>query len=144
MLKKPKKNEPLPVVSIVMGSKTDEDVMGECTKLLTQLKIPYEVVVTSCHRDFEKTREYAMNAKKRGIKVIVAGAGYAAALPGFIASLTDLPVIGVPIPSSPLKGIDSILSIAELPKGIPVATMGIGKGGAYNGALLAARILKQK
>jgi 5-(carboxyamino)imidazole ribonucleotide mutase len=130
-----------PVVGIVMGSESDREVMSEAEKVLTKLNIPHEVVVSSAHRDPEKTREYATSASDRGIKVIIAGAGYSAHLPGVIASLTRVPVIGVPLDSSPLKGIDSLLSIVQMPKGVPVATMGVGKSGVHNAALLAARIL---
>ena len=130
-----------PVVGIVMGSESDRDIMKEAEKVLSQLKIAYEVLVSSAHREPNKTREYAISAGSRGIKVIIAGAGYSAHLPGFIASLTKVPVIGVPLDTSPLKGFDSLLSIVQMPKGVPVGTMGIGKAGAHNAALFAARIL---
>lgn len=130
-----------PVVGIVLGSDSDRDIMKEAEKVLTEHKIPYEVVVSSAHRDPEKTREYAISASQRGIKVIIAGAGYSAHLPGYIASLTEIPVIGVPLDTSPLKGLDSLLSIVQMPKGVPVGTMGIGKAGAHNAALFAIRIL---
>jgi len=130
-----------PVVGIVMGSESDKEMMKEAEKVLSDLNVPYEVVISSAHRAPDKTREYAMSASGRGIKVIIAGAGYSAHLPGFIASLTTLPVIGVPLDTSSLKGVDSLLSIAQMPKGVPVGTMGIGKAGAHNAALFAARIL---
>ncbi|MCK4352293.1 5-(carboxyamino)imidazole ribonucleotide mutase [candidate division WOR-3 bacterium] len=130
-------------ISIVIGSKSDEPWLKECTKVLAEAKLSYEVAITSCHREPEKTRNYAKSLKKRGIKVVIAMCGYSCALPGFIASHTDLPVIGVPLPTSPLKGIDSLLSIVELPSGVPVATMGIGKAGAKNAALFACKILKK-
>lgn len=133
-----------PVVGIVMGSESDKDIMRGAEKVLSELKIAYEVVVSSAHREPDKTREYAISASERGIKVIIAGAGYSAHLPGFIASLTNLPVIGVPLDTSPLKGFDSLLSIVQMPKGVPVATVGVGRTGAYNAALLAARILGVK
>lgn len=129
-------------VSIVIGSKSDESWAEICKSKLDQVKVSCEVVVSSAHRDPEKTREYAKSLKKRGIKVVIAMCGYACALPGFVASYTDLPVIGVPLPTSPLKGIDSILSIAQLPGGVPVATMGIGEAGAKNAAIFACKILR--
>jgi phosphoribosylaminoimidazole carboxylase PurE protein len=130
-----------PLIGIVMGSESDAEVMHECEKVLDEFKVPYEVIVSSAHRDPEKTRKYAAGAKKRGIKVIIAGAGYAAHLPGFIAAHTDLPVVGVPIPSSPLHGLDSLLSMVQMPGGVPVATMGIGKSGAKNAARFALQVL---
>jgi phosphoribosylaminoimidazole carboxylase PurE protein len=133
-----------PVVGVLMGSKSDADVMRECEKILKEFGIPYETVVSSAHRNPTKTRNYAKGAKKRGIKVIIAGAGLAAHLPGSLAAHTDLPVIGVPIPGSTLGGLDSLLSIAQMPGGVPVATMGIGKSGAKNAALFAAQILALK
>lgn len=133
-----------PVVGIVLGSESDKDIMKAAEKVLSELKIAYELLVSSAHREPDKTREYAISAGKRGIKVIIAGAGYSAHLPGFIASLTPLPVIGVPLDTSPLKGLDSLLSIVQMPKGVPIGTMGIGKSGAHNAALFAARILGVK
>jgi phosphoribosylaminoimidazole carboxylase PurE protein len=130
-----------PLVGIVMGSESDREVMEAAAQILKELEIPHEILSSSAHRQPEKTREYATRAMERGIKVIIAGAGYAAHLPGVIASQTTLPVIGVPLASSPLAGIDSLLSIIQMPSGIPVATMGIGKSGAKNAALLAAEIL---
>jgi phosphoribosylaminoimidazole carboxylase PurE protein len=130
-----------PLVGVVMGSKSDSDVMRECEKVLDEYKVPYETVVTSAHRNPDKTREYASSARKRGLKVIIAGAGHAAHLPGFIASHTDLPVIGVPIPSSALSGLDSLLSMVQMPSGVPVATMALGKSGAKNAAIFALQVL---
>jgi len=133
-----------PLVGIVMGSISDSDIMDECVKTLKEMDINYEITVSSAHRSPDKTRDYAMNASHRGIEVLIAGAGLAAHLAGVLASYTTLPVIGVPIDSSPLRGIDSLLSIAQMPPGVPVATMAIGKGGARNAALFAAQILALK
>jgi phosphoribosylaminoimidazole carboxylase PurE protein len=132
-----------PIVSIIMGSESDREVMKGAEEVLEKLEIPFEVVVSSAHRDPDKTGKYAKEAKGRGIRIIIAGAGFAAHLPGFIASVTDLPVIGVPIASSPLGGIDSLLSIVQMPSGVPVGGMGVGKSGAKNAAHFAARILGQ-
>lgn len=132
----------MPDISIVLGSKSDEPYIEGCKKVLDEAKVSYEVVISSCHREPEKTREYAKGLTNKGIKIVIALCGYSCALPGFIASYTDIPVIGVPLPTSPLKGIDSLLSIAELPSGVPVATMGIGKSGAKNAGLFALRILE--
>ncbi len=129
-------------ISIVIGSKSDEKWVEKCKGVLDERKISYELVISSAHRNPEETRKYAKSLKERGIKVVIAMCGYSCALPGFVASYTDLPVIGVPLPTSPLKGIDSILSIAELPSGVPVATMGIGEAGVKNAALFACKILK--
>lgn len=131
-----------PLVGVVMGSKSDEALMQPALDMLKELGIPYEVSVISAHRNPEKTREYGLSAQDRGIEVIIAGAGGAAHLPGVMASWTMLPVIGVPLPTSDLKGIDALLSIAQMPAGVPVAWVGIG--GAKNAALLAARILGLK
>jgi phosphoribosylaminoimidazole carboxylase PurE protein len=133
-----------PLVSVVMGSLSDKDVMEGCMTTLTELGIPWEAKVTSAHRTPAQTREYAETAAERGIEVFIAGAGWAAHLAGVIASYTLLPVIGVPIDSSPLKGMDSLLSTVQMPPGIPVATVAIGKGGAKNAAVLAAQILSLK
>jgi len=133
-----------PLVGIVMGSVSDSDIMDECVKTLKEMDINYEITVSSAHRSPDKTRDYAMNASHRGIEVLIAGAGWAAHLAGMLASYTTLPVIGIPIDSSPLRGIDSLLSIAQMPPGVPVATMAIGKGGARNAALFAAQILALK
>jgi len=130
-----------PLVGVVMGSVSDKDVMEGCITTLTELGVPWEMKITSAHRTPDQTHEFAEKAAGRGIKVIVAGAGWAAHLAGVIASYTLLPVIGVPIDSSPLKGMDSLLSVVQMPPGIPVATVAIGKGGAKNAAILAAQIL---
>ena len=130
-----------PRVGIVMGSDSDLEVLRETIKVLDDLQIPHEVVVASAHRTPEQTRRYATRAERRGIRVLIAGAGGAAALPGFLASLTSLPIIGVPINSSPLNGLDALLSIAQMPKGVPVATVAVGKWGAANAGILAAQIL---
>ncbi|MFQ5906708.1 MAG: 5-(carboxyamino)imidazole ribonucleotide mutase [bacterium] len=130
-----------PLVGIVMGSKSDAEVMHECEKVLDGFSVSYETTITSAHRNPARTRRYASGARKRGIKVVIAGAGYAAHLPGFIAAHTDLPVIGVPIPSSPLQGMDSLLSMVQMPGGVPVATMGLGRSGAKNAAIFALQVL---
>ena len=132
------------LVGVVMGSASDRDVMEGCTEVLKALMISYEVNVLSAHRTPELTKEYAESVTGRGLEVIIAGAGWAAHLAGFIASHTILPVIGVPIDSSPLKGIDALLSTVQMPPGIPVATVALGKGGAKNAAFLAAEILALK
>jgi 5-(carboxyamino)imidazole ribonucleotide mutase len=129
-----------PVVSIVMGSDSDLEIMREAGKALDGFAIPYEIDVTSAHRSPERTAGYARGAAGRGIKVIIAGAGGAAHLAGVIAAETTLPVIGVPIPSV-LNGLDSLLSTVQMPGGIPVATVAIGKAGATNAGILAAQIL---
>ena len=133
-----------PLVGVVMGSTSDADVMEGCTDVLKQLKVPHEVRVISAHRTPERTREYAESAAERGLEVIIAGAGWAAHLAGFIAAHTTLPVIGIPIDSSPLQGMDALLSTVQMPPGIPVATVALGKGGAKNAAVLAAQILALK
>src|SRR5438552_11426267 len=130
-----------PLVSIVMGSDSDLEVMREAGKALEEFGIAYEIDVTSAHRAPRKTSEFARNAAGRGIKVIIAGAGGAAHLAGVIAAETTLPVIGVPIPSSSLQGLDSLLATVQMPAGIPVATVAIGKAGATNAGILAAQIL---
>ena len=128
-------------VSIVMGSQSDYKTMKLSTKILKSLKIRHEIKIVSAHRTPKRMYDYAKNAEKNKISVIIAGAGGSAHLPGMIASLTSLPVIGVPIESKKLKGLDSLLSIAQMPKGIPVGTVSIGKDGAINAALLAASII---
>ncbi len=130
-----------PVVGIVMGSDSDWNVMQKAVSVLKQLDIPFEATVSSAHRSPEKTAEYTKSARSRGLKVIIAGAGAAAHLAGSIAALTTLPVIGVPIDSSPLKGMDALLATVQMPPGIPVATMAIGAAGAKNAAILSAQIL---
>lgn len=129
------------LVSIVMGSDSDWPVMAEAGKVLERFQVPYEYYLTSAHRAPERTAAYAKKAAERGIKVIIAGAGAAAHLAGVIASHTYLPVVGVPIDSSPLQGWDALLSTVQMPAGIPVATMAVGKAGARNAALFAVRIL---
>lgn len=133
-----------PEVAVVMGSPSDEEYAKEATEELKRLGVPFQTFILSAHRNPEETREFALSAREKGIKVIIAIAGYAAHLPGFIASFSDLPVIGVPIPSSPLKGLDSLLSMVQMPRGVPVAVMGIGRSGARNAALYAFRILKSE
>ena len=133
-----------PLVGIIMGSISDRNIKDECVKTLKKMCINFEIAVSSAHRSPDKTRDYAINASDRGIEVIIAGAGWAAHLAGVIASYTTLPVIGVPIDSSPLRGIDSLLSTAQMPPGVPVATMAIGIGGAQNAAVFAAQILALK
>ena len=128
-----------PQVAIVMGSDSDLNKMSEAAQILDELGIENEVLVLSAHRTPEETTDFAQNAKKRGLKVIIAGAGGAAALPGTIAALTTLPVIGVPIKSKSLEGLDSLLSITQMPPGVPVATVGIDS--AQNAGLLAAIII---
>lgn len=132
------------LIGVIMGSKNDLEMMTPCVDVLDEFNIPYETRVLSAHRTPDLTREYAVSAASRGIEVIIAGAGWAAHLAGFIASNTLLPVIGIPIDSSPLKGIDSLLSTVQMPQGIPVATVAIGKGGAKNAGVLAAQILALK
>ncbi len=128
-------------VSIVMGSESDFKTMKLCQKVLKILKVKYETKIISAHRTPERMFEYAKNAEKNNIGVIIAGAGGSAHLPGMISALTSLPVLGVPIESKKLKGLDSLLSIAQMPKGIPVGTLAIGEDGAINAALLAASII---
>jgi phosphoribosylaminoimidazole carboxylase PurE protein len=133
-----------PQVAVIMGSASDFEVMKGCVELLRELELPHEVKVLSAHRTPDLTREYAVSAAGRGIEVIIAGAGWAAHLAGAIAAHTPLPVIGVPIDSSPFKGLDALLSIVQMPSGIPVATVAVGSGGAKNAAVLAAQILALK
>src|ERR1051325_5832150 len=130
-----------PQVSIVMGSDSDLDIMREAGKALAEFGIQYEIDVTSAHRSPDRTADYARKAAGRGIKVIIAGAGGAAHLAGVIAAHTTLPVIGVPIPSTSLNGMDSLLATVQMPAGIPVATVAIGKPGATNAGILAAQII---
>ena len=134
----------MPLVAVVMGSKSDTERVQPTLDILTQLGIDYEVSVISAHRTPEKARQYALSARERGIEVIIAAAGYAAHLPGVLASWTTLPVIGVPLPGSDLEGIDALYSIVQMPTGIPVACMAIGSTGAKNAAYLAAEILGLK
>jgi phosphoribosylaminoimidazole carboxylase PurE protein len=129
------------LVSVVMGSDSDLPIMAEATKVLEEFGIDYELILTSAHRTPLRTTKFASSAAKRGIKVIIVGAGAAAHLAGVIASQTTLPVIGIPINATALNGLDALLSTVQMPGGIPVATMAIGKAGAKNAALFAARIL---
>ena len=128
-------------ISIVMGSQSDFKTMIFCQKVLKKLKIRFEIKIISAHRTPDRMYKYAKNAEKNGIEVIIAGAGGSAHLPGMISALTYLPVLGVPIESKKLKGLDSLLSIAQMPKGIPVGTVAIGTDGAINAALYAASII---
>ena len=128
-------------VSIVMGSQSDYKTMIFCQNILKKLNIKFEIKIISAHRTPKRMYEFAINAEKNGIAVIIAGAGGSAHLPGMISALTSLPVLGVPIESKKLKGLDSLLSIAQMPKGIPVGTLAIGEDGAINAALLAASII---
>jgi len=129
------------VVSVVMGSQSDWSTMSLCCQMLETLEIPFETRIVSAHRTPDRLFEYAKNARDSGVQVIVAGAGGAAHLPGMIASMTTLPVIGVPMQSKALQGLDSLLSIVQMPAGVPVATVAIGDAGARNAALLSASIL---
>lgn len=133
-----------PVVGVIMGSKSDWDTMSKATEKLDQLGIPYEVEVVSAHRTPDKLFSYSEQAQARGIEVIIAGAGGAAHLPGMVAAKTSLPVLGVPVKSRTLNGIDSLLSIAQMPAGIPVGTLAIGDAGAANAGIFAASILANK
>ena len=128
-------------ISIVMGSQSHYKIMKLCEKTLKNLGVVFETKIISAHRTPKRMYEYALNAEKNNIKVIIAGAGGSAHLPGMIAALTSIPVLGVPIESKKLKGLDSLLSIAQMPKGIPVGTLAIGEDGAINAALLAVSIL---
>ena len=132
------------LVGIVMGSDSDLPVMEEAQRILDQFNVTYEVTLSSAHRSPDRTIRYAKSAEERGLEVIIVGAGAAAHLAGVIASETILPVIGIPIDSSPLKGMDSLLSTVQMPGGIPVATMAIGRAGARNAAILAVQILALK
>lgn len=134
-------NENQPIVGVIMGSTSDWDTMREACYILEELEIPYEKKVVSAHRTPDEMFHYAEGATARGIEVIIAGAGGAAHLPGMVAAKTDLPVIGVPVKSSTLNGLDSLLSIVQMPGGVPVATVSIGKAGATNSGLLAAKIV---
>ena len=130
-----------PSVGIIMGSQSDWNTMRHAAETLDQLSIPYESCVVSAHRTPKRLYAYAQRARGRGLKVIIAGAGGAAHLPGMTAAMTPLPVLGVPVESAALKGVDSFLSIVQMPGGVPVGTLAIGKAGAVNAALLAAAIL---
>ena len=128
-------------VGVVMGSQSDWDTMKNAVKILEILSVPYEVNIVSAHRTPDRLYDYAKSAKRKGIKVIIAGAGGAAHLPGMLASMTYIPVLGVPILSKALSGMDSLLSIAQMPSGIPVGTLAIGDAGACNAGIMAAQIL---
>jgi phosphoribosylaminoimidazole carboxylase PurE protein len=130
-----------PVVGIIMGSDSDLGIMQEAATVLKQFEVPYEIGVYSAHRSPHRTAEYVKSARERGLKLIIAGAGSSAHLAGVTAAETTLPVIGVPIDSSPLSGFDSLLSTVQMPPGVPVATMGVGKSGATNAAIFAVQIL---
>jgi len=130
-----------PLVGIIMGSKSDWETMRHAADLLDKLGVPHETKVVSAHRTPKRLYDYAHSAKERGLKLVIAGAGGAAHLPGMTASMTELPVLGVPIETHALKGMDSLLSIVQMPAGIPVGTLAIGKAGAINAGLLAAAIL---
>jgi 5-(carboxyamino)imidazole ribonucleotide mutase len=134
----------MPLVGIVMGSKSDAASMQPALDVLNQLGIEYEVSVISAHRTPEKARQYGLGARERGLEVIIAGAGGAAHLPGVLASWTSIPVIGVPIPTNDIKGLDALLSIVQMPAGVPVACVALGSAGAKNAAYLAAEILGLK
>jgi 5-(carboxyamino)imidazole ribonucleotide mutase len=140
-VKKNSRKNSKPLVGIIMGSSSDWETMGHAVTTLQELGVPHETRVVSAHRTPDLLFAYAASAEKRGIKVIIAGAGGAAHLPGMTASKTVLPVLGVPVESKALKGLDSLLSIAQMPGGIPVGTLAIGKAGAINAALLASAIL---
>lgn len=129
------------VVGVILGSKSDLPLMESCVKVLDELGIAHEVKVCSAHRNPRGVMEWATSARERGIKVVIAAAGGAAHLPGVVAAWTDLPVIGVPVPTQHLGGVDSLYSIVQMPAGIPVATVAIGEAGAKNAAWLAARII---
>ncbi|HEX8900550.1 5-(carboxyamino)imidazole ribonucleotide mutase [Vitreimonas sp.] len=132
---------PHPLVGLIMGSKSDWDTMKGAAEILEALGVAYEAKVVSAHRTPKRLYDYAETAKARGLKVIIAGAGGAAHLPGMTAAMTPLPVLGVPVKSKDLKGLDSLLSIVQMPKGIPVGTLAIGEAGAVNAGLMAAAIL---
>lgn len=130
-----------PVVGIIMGSDSDLEVMQEAANILKQFAVPYEIGVYSAHRSPHRTLDYVKSARDRGLKVIIAGAGSSAHLAGVSAAETTIPVIGVPIDSSPLSGLDSLLSTVQMPPGVPVATMGVGKSGATNAGIFAVQVL---
>ncbi len=132
-----------PKIGILMGSKSDADIMGEAARILEEFGVPHEMKVLSAHRTPQETSEYAQSAENRGIQALIAGAGYAAHLAGALAAHSTLPIIGVPLDASSLQGLDSLLSTVQMPKGIPVACMGIGKAGAINAALFAVQILSR-
>jgi phosphoribosylaminoimidazole carboxylase PurE protein len=141
MPRKSKAGEAAPVVAILMGSDSDLGQMARCAEALREYRIPFEARVLSAHRSPEETRRFASRAERRGLRVLVAGAGGSAHLAGVVAAHTTLPVIGVPLEGSPLKGIDALLSTVQMPPGIPVATVGVGGAGAANAGHLAALVL---
>jgi len=130
-----------PRVGIVIGSQNDRELVAPAIQALEEFDVPHEVSVMSAHRTPERVRSYALSAQERGLKVLIAVSGYAAHLPGALAAWSALPVIGVPLPTSDLRGVDSLLAIVQMPGGVPVACTGIGKSGARNAALLAVQIL---
>ncbi len=132
---------PSPLVGVIMGSRTDLETMQHAVDLLVELEIPHEVRIVSAHRTPEWMFEYAREAKARGLQILIAGAGGAAHLPGMTAASTLLPVLGVPVAATGLLGLDALMSIVQMPKGVPVGTLAVGKAGAANAAILAARIL---
>jgi 5-(carboxyamino)imidazole ribonucleotide mutase len=133
-----------PLVGVIMGSRSDWETLAEAARMLDELGVPYEVCVVSAHRTPDLLFDYAASAEARGIEVLIAGAGGAAHLPGMCAAKTALPVLGVPVESKALHGVDSLLSIVQMPRGVPVGTLAIGKAGAANAALLATAILGGK
>ncbi len=134
-------SDPRPLVSVIMGSKSDWETMRHADEMLTRFGVPHECLVVSAHRTPDWMGEFARGAEERGVEVVIAGAGGAAHLPGMVASQTLLPVLGVPVQSHALNGLDSLLSIVQMPSGVPVGTLAIGKAGAANAALLAIRFL---
>ena len=136
-----KRPNPLADVGVIMGSRSDWPVMAHAAEILRTLKVPFEAKIVSAHRTPDRLYAYATSAKKRGLKVIIAGAGGAAHLPGMTASMTTLPVLGVPVEATGLQGLDALMSIVQMPGGVPVGTLAIGKAGATNAGILAASIL---
>ena len=134
-------SEAAPIVGIIMGSQSDWETMRAAAEILDELGIPHETRIVSAHRTPKRLYDYAESARKRGLQVVIAGAGGAAHLPGMVAAMTTLPVFGVPVESHALKGQDSLLSIVQMPAGVPVGTLAIGRAGATNAALLAASVL---
>ncbi len=130
-----------PLVGVIMGSRSDWPTLSKAAEILAELGVPYETKVVSAHRTPDRLVEYAKSARDRGLRIIIAGAGGAAHLPGMVAAMTSLPVLGVPVKSSALSGLDSLLSIVQMPKGVPVGTLAIGEAGAANAGILAASML---
>jgi 5-(carboxyamino)imidazole ribonucleotide mutase len=137
-------NSETPLVGVVMGSRSDWETLRHASEVLTELRVPHEIQVVSAHRTPDRLFRYGREAEERGLEVLIAGAGGAAHLPGMLAAISILPVLGVPVESKVLRGVDSLLSIVQMPKGIPVGTLAIGPSGAANAALLAAAILARK